>query len=161
MCKKQSNGASQEKVTNVKAADVVHDLMLFNGLYSTDEIQNDALNVILTVSITFWKKNIFKSVNSISSNDYVASLTWQQAVDSIDSSILTVLYVLGGHPSVQEKARHDIESVCAKRGGSNNVTLKDLQKMTYFDKVIKETFRLYPFCPFILKELKRDIKIGN
>lgn len=36
-----------------------------------------------------------------------------------------------------------------------------MAKLVYMDQVIKETLRMYPSAPFILRKLQDDVKIGN
>lgn len=41
------------------------------------------------------------------------------------------------------------------------VTVKDLGEMKYLERVVKESLRLYPSVPFIMRTLMEDIEVGE
>lgn len=70
------------------------------------------------------------------------------------------LFLLGGHPDIQEKVLEEIDSVMdgdRKRAP----TMKELGEMKYLECVIKESLRLYPSVPLIARTLGEDVNLGK
>nr|XP_018900345.1 PREDICTED: cytochrome P450 4C1-like isoform X1 [Bemisia tabaci] len=67
------------------------------------------------------------------------------------------LLMLAMHPEIQEKVFKEQYGIF---GNENRpVTTEDIDKMEYTEQVIKETLRLFPTLPFILRSIEEDIKI--
>ncbi|PNF41397.1 Cytochrome P450 4C1 [Cryptotermes secundus] len=79
--------------------------------------------------------------------------------DTTATAICYALYLLGLHPEVQDRAYQEQENIF--QGSDRTVTMKDLNDMQYLERVIKESLRLYPSVPEILREINSDIKIGG
>lgn len=45
--------------------------------------------------------------------------------------------------------------------GGDNITLEHISKLKYLDMVCKETIRLFPIGPLIMRELKDDLNLGE
>lgn len=59
----------------------------------------------------------------------------------------------------QEKLFVEINEIF---GNSNSpITMQDLKKADYLDRVIKETLRLFPFAPIISRKATSDIQLGK
>lgn len=43
--------------------------------------------------------------------------------------------------------------------GDQTITIEDTTKLVYLEQVIRETLRLYPVGPVILRQLQDDVKI--
>ncbi|KAJ9600115.1 hypothetical protein L9F63_009591, partial [Diploptera punctata] len=79
--------------------------------------------------------------------------------DTTSAGICWVLFLLGLHPDVQDRAYEEIENIF--KGSDRPTTMKDLSEMKYLERVIKETLRLYPSVPIISRKLNKDVKIGD
>ncbi|KAG8391419.1 hypothetical protein BUALT_Bualt01G0185600 [Buddleja alternifolia] len=71
------------------------------------------------------------------------------------------------HPDVFEKAKAEQEEIVKNRlPDQKRLTLKEVRKMKYLDKVIDETLRLVTFSLMVFREAKKDVngftpKAGN
>lgn len=45
--------------------------------------------------------------------------------------------------------------------GDQIITIEDTTRLVYMEQVLKETLRLYPTGPVILRQLQDDVKIGD
>jgi len=44
-------------------------------------------------------------------------------------------------------------------GSEETITIEDTTKLVYLEQVLKETLRLYPVGPVLLREVQDDLKI--
>ena len=61
------------------------------------------------------------------------------------------LYALTQNKHVQTKLRQELSNI-----STDNPTMDDLNGMPYLDAVVRETLRLYPPLPAILRSAKKD-----
>ncbi|XP_063914271.1 cytochrome P450 4C1-like [Zophobas morio] len=83
-------------------------------------------------------------------------------VASSETTALTVnmvLTILGIYPDIQEKVFQELVSVLPTI--EKDPTLKEISRLDYLDRVIKETLRLVPIVPFILRFTDEDIKCDS
>jgi cytochrome P450 family 4 len=67
-----------------------------------------------------------------------------------------VLYNLAKLPEIQQKAFEVLGDDLLKP-----VTMADLNRLDYLDKVIKETLRLFPSVPFFTRTMPEDVLLGG
>nr|KAG5701092.1 hypothetical protein BaRGS_002568 [Batillaria attramentaria] len=70
------------------------------------------------------------------------------------STLSWILLVLSQRPDIQQKAREEVMSELP--GSGQPITYQDLEKLTYVTCVVKETLRLYPPAPVIMREAAQD-----
>jgi cytochrome P450 len=58
----------------------------------------------------------------------------------------------------QEKIVQEVRNV-KEAGGGDWPTIKQLQKLVYLERCIKEAMRLYPVVPLIARDLKQPVQI--
>lgn len=85
--------------------------------------------------------------------------------DTSAATLSWTLHLLSLHPGIQRKLNQEVRSVLGNVDDSNSkgvrVTRAMIGKMSYLDAVIKESMRLYPVAPFVVRKLTQDIDIPN
>ncbi|XP_063930112.1 probable cytochrome P450 6a23 [Zophobas morio] len=76
--------------------------------------------------------------------------------ETSSTTMAFALYELSKHQYIQDKVRHEINTVLAKH--DNKITYEAIQEMKYMDQVIDETLRKYPPVSFLTRECVRDYK---
>ncbi|XP_015600585.1 cytochrome P450 4C1 [Cephus cinctus] len=84
---------------------------------------------------------------------YIAS----QDTIALISSFATLM--LGMHHEAQEKARKEIEEIF--QGEDEPLTSESLSQLKYLEAVIKETIRLFPIAPFLIRHLRGELPLEN
>ncbi|PIA53462.1 hypothetical protein AQUCO_00900210v1 [Aquilegia coerulea] len=78
-----------------------------------------------------------------------------------DTTAITIEWALAeliNQPDIFDKAREEIDSVVGK---SRLVEESDIQNLPYLQAIVKETLRLHPTAPLIVRESTEDCKIGE
>lgn len=78
-----------------------------------------------------------------------------------DTSAITIEWALAeliNHPAIFQKARDEIDKVI---GNNRLVEESDIPNLPYIQAIIKETLRLHPTGPIIVRESTEDCKIGD
>lgn len=73
--------------------------------------------------------------------------------DTTSSAITFSLLLLAHHPEIQAKIFNEIKEIYEV---NKELTVDDLNKLEYLDRVIKECLRIYPPVTFISRELSED-----
>ncbi|KAG4066192.1 hypothetical protein HA402_014492 [Bradysia odoriphaga] len=73
--------------------------------------------------------------------------------DTTSSAISFILLLLAHHPEAQELIFDEIRDIVDTK---DDLTIDDLNKFEYMDRVIKESLRIYPPVPFISRKLSED-----
>ncbi|KAK5650901.1 hypothetical protein RI129_001930 [Pyrocoelia pectoralis] len=90
--------------------------------------------------------------------DHIATL-YSAAEDTTTTICSYLLVLLGMHPTVQEKVMEEMRDVVGTV--VENITYKDMCKLYYLGMCIKETMRIFPIAPYILRKLSDDLEIDN
>ena len=83
--------------------------------------------------------------------------------DTSAATLSWTLHLLSLNPEKRQKLEEEVRSVIQTEdsAGTNQVTKSMVSKMPYLDAVIKESMRLYPVAPFIVRKLTTDITIPD
>ncbi|CAL8091231.1 unnamed protein product [Orchesella dallaii] len=68
--------------------------------------------------------------------------------------------LLAAHPECQKKVHEELDEIF-KDDPTRDVTTADVSKMKYLECCVKESLRLYPSVPLIMRQIDHDIKLGN
>lgn len=60
--------------------------------------------------------------------------------------------------TLQAKARKEVMEVV---GDKKSYTILDLNRLPYIEMVIKESLRLFPVAPYILRKVPEDFRLGK
>ncbi|KAI4464347.1 cytochrome p450 family 4 [Holotrichia oblita] len=78
--------------------------------------------------------------------------------DTTTASISWTLLLLGNHPEIQEKLFKEVRQVLR----NNQVpSVSDLPELKYLECVIKESLRLYPSVPLVIRNIEEDVQIDK
>ncbi|XP_042148504.1 cytochrome P450 4c3 [Ixodes scapularis] len=80
--------------------------------------------------------------------------------DTTAVAIAWCIYLIGLHPEVQKGVHEELDAIVGDEP-EKNITLEDLKKLTYLDRVIKECQRLYPSVPLIGRTASEDFEMGG
>lgn len=79
--------------------------------------------------------------------------------DTTTASIFWTLFMLGHNAKIQDNVYKELQTIFGKNRRST--TMKDLSEMKYLEQVIKESLRLYPSVPFIMRHVNEDVNIAG
>ncbi|XP_023951594.1 cytochrome P450 4C1-like [Bicyclus anynana] len=69
------------------------------------------------------------------------------------------LILLGKYPDIQQKVYEELKEVF---GDSNRPLVKeDLPKLKYLERVVKESLRLFPPAPFIIRKVEKELTLPS
>ncbi|KAK2588773.1 hypothetical protein KPH14_001653 [Odynerus spinipes] len=79
--------------------------------------------------------------------------------DTTAGTVSFLLLMLANHPEIQNKAYQELHEIYGTSDPEDvHMQYDDLQRMEYLDRVIKETMRLFPVAPMIIRKVIEDIK---
>ncbi|XP_058071347.1 cytochrome P450 93A3-like [Magnolia sinica] len=114
----------------------------------------DILDILLDISED-------ESAEMKLTRDNIKAFITDIIVGGADTTAITMEWALAeliNHPDIFKKARVEIDSVVGK---NKLVEESDVQNLPYLQAIVKETVRLHPAIPVILRESTRDCKIGG
>ncbi|KAJ3553545.1 hypothetical protein NM688_g3553 [Phlebia brevispora] len=75
------------------------------------------------------------------------------AMDTTSNALSRIMDLLTKHPDVQDKLRAEI----LEAASGQNIPYDTLVELPYLDAVCRETLRLYPPVPFVVREARTDV----
>jgi cytochrome P450 family 4 len=66
---------------------------------------------------------------------------------------------LAMHPEIQKNVQNELDSILGT--SDRDITLDDLINMDYLERVIKESLRLFPSVPFVMRNIDKTMEIGK
>jgi cytochrome P450 len=77
--------------------------------------------------------------------------------DTMATTLSWVFYELAQHPAIEDRVRQELEAVL----GLRPVTLPDLARLTYLDRVLTETMRLHTPIWLLLRRTTTSVRLGD
>lgn len=77
--------------------------------------------------------------------------------DTTTSAVLFNLFALGNYPEIQEKVHEEIDSIF--HGEDRPILPEDIAQLSYVERVMKESMRMYSVVPYIMRLLEEDIEL--
>ncbi|KAI4477353.1 hypothetical protein M0804_012739 [Polistes exclamans] len=78
--------------------------------------------------------------------------------DTTASALCFALSLFAKHKDVQEKIRHEINTFTQE---GYKFTMSSIQKLTYLERCIKESLRLYPSVHIIFRQISTDMQLRH
>ncbi|EAU84602.2 hypothetical protein CC1G_00121 [Coprinopsis cinerea okayama7 len=77
------------------------------------------------------------------------------AMDTTSNALCRILHLLSENQHVQDRVRREILEAKEQAGGSD-LSYDDLVQLPYLDSVCRETLRLYPPLPVVMRQARQD-----
>ncbi|KAL0572297.1 hypothetical protein V5O48_009663 [Marasmius crinis-equi] len=148
------------------------DARFAHWLKTSKGIAQDLVNMKMEDGEAVEKQNDFMSVLSraMHSTDPEKSMSPEEALSQMAtiifaghetsaSSLNWILYELSKNPKDQEKLFHEIKTLREQTGNEGDFSPKDLEGLTYLNAVIKESLRLHPIVPELVRQAVSDDSI--
>lgn len=81
--------------------------------------------------------------------------------DTSSYSIAMTLLLMAMHPKVEQRVIDELNTVFGDLSIESDLTMEQINKLVYLEQVIKETLRVYPVAPFILRHCTEDTQLSN
>lgn len=141
------------------------------GMSTFDNVKTDMLDLLLTGSED-------KSQNQESVDSYCSKFTDEELRDhlltflvagyeSTASGLVWILYELSRHPEEQVKVQEEIDTIMFAKAAISpyeddvSLDLDDISRFGYLMQVVKETFRLHPVQPMIVRSSAQECSLGE
>jgi len=83
--------------------------------------------------------------------------------DTSAATLSWTLHLLSLNPSIQQRVTKEVKESLSNEGlnpaSTNRITKKMVSKMSYLDAVIRESMRLFPVAPFVVRKIPEEVTI--
>jgi cytochrome P450 len=142
--------------------------------------EDDLLTRLLQAQITLNSKSSSLDTKNDEDNNVVnePSMNDQQIRDNVVTMLIAghettanaltwTYYLISQHPQIEKKMLEEIDSIVSKNNGKNEneriraPSIKDLSKLKYVEKVLRESLRMYPLVWSIGRSVEDDYLIDK
>lgn len=81
--------------------------------------------------------------------------------DTSSVAMSHILVMLAIHQDIQQRVVDEVNRVLIDTPMDAPLTYETIEQLTYMERVIRETLRLYPVGPYLARECTEDTKISN
>ncbi|XP_015795860.1 cytochrome P450 4V2 [Tetranychus urticae] len=79
--------------------------------------------------------------------------------ETIANSLSWLIFTLGNHPEIQDRIAEEINEVIGDLDDFSDLSI--LKQLVYMEQCIKESLRLVPPLPVVLRHLESDVQVGS
>ncbi|XP_069363036.1 cytochrome P450 4C1-like isoform X2 [Maniola hyperantus] len=79
--------------------------------------------------------------------------------DTLSGVMMFTMLLVASYPNVQEEIWKELHAVFGDE--DRDVTKQDLSQLVYLEAVLKESMRIYPIAPYVIRHLNCDVKLRN
>ena len=80
--------------------------------------------------------------------------------DTTAAAMTWATYLIGRHPGVQRRLHEELDAIFGD-DKTRPVTMDDIKKFEYLERVIKESLRIFPAVPFMSRIISEDCEIDG
>lgn len=81
--------------------------------------------------------------------------------DTSSYTIAMTILLLAIHPKIETNVLDELDSVLGDLPLDYELTMDDINRLIYLEQVIKETLRIYPVVPLLLRHCTEDTELPN
>ncbi|KAI4477385.1 hypothetical protein M0804_012771 [Polistes exclamans] len=148
---KQTNGKYLQIYENIEEDDVFNKDPEKDDEYSQSKKRLSMLDLLIAAS---WRDN---QIDEEGIREEVDTFMFG-GHDTIASALIFALSLFAKHKDVQKNIRDEVKSIMKE---DNNLTISSLPKLSYLERCLKETLRLYPSAHFISRQISHDLQLKH
>ncbi|XP_043496504.1 cytochrome P450 4C1-like [Polistes fuscatus] len=139
---KQTNGKYLQIYENIEEDDI----------FNKDLQSKKRLSMLDLLIASSWKDN---QIDEEGIREEVDTFMFE-GHDTTASALTFALSLFAKHKDIQENIRDEVKSIM---GEDNNLTISSLQKLSYLERCLKESLRLYPSVHLISRQISHDMQL--
>ncbi|XP_043485403.1 cytochrome P450 4C1-like [Polistes fuscatus] len=148
---KQTNGKYLQIYENIEEEDTFN-----KGKEKDDENRQNKkrLSLLDLLIAAFWKDN---QIDEEGIREEVDTFMFE-GHDTTASALNFALSLFAKHKDIQENIRDEVKSIM---GEDNNLTISSFQELSYLERCLKESLRLYPSVHLISRYISKDMQLKH
>lgn len=81
--------------------------------------------------------------------------------DTSSFTIAMAILLLAMHPQIEQKVINELNEVLGDQPTDSHLTMEQINRLIYLEQVIKETLRIHPVAPVLLRHCTEDTALEN
>lgn len=81
--------------------------------------------------------------------------------DTSSLAVAMTIWLLALHPEAEQRVMDELNAALGDMPLDADLTVDQVNQLTYMEQAIKETLRLYPVAPFLMRHCTQDTKLSN
>ncbi|XP_043494111.1 cytochrome P450 4C1-like [Polistes fuscatus] len=150
---KQTNGKYLQIYENIEEDDTFNKEKEKDN-ESIDRQNKKRLSLLDLLIAAFWKDN---QIDEEGIREEVDTFMFE-GHDTTASALNFALSLFAKHKDIQENIRDEVKSIM---GEDNNLTISSFQELSYLERCLKESLRLYPSVHLISRYISKDMQLKH